>query len=119
MEFKELQEKIVKWSTERKIIENSSAETQLFKAFSEMGELADATIKNDIDEQIDAVGDVLVCLINYCEIRGLDMLSCLNSAYNEIKDRKGTLLENGCFVKEETKQSKSIEWQLKYNAGIK
>ena len=118
MEFKELQEKIVKWSTERKIIENSSAETQLFKAFSEMGELADATIKNDVKEQIDAVGDVLVCLINYCEIKGLDMLSCLNSAYNEIKDRKGVLLENGCFIKDEKQKEESIEIRLKRSAGI-
>lgn len=65
-----------------------------------MGELADATIKKDIPGIEDAIGDVLVCLINYSEIMKLDIVECLEGAYNEIKDRKGTLLPNGCFVKE-------------------
>jgi NTP pyrophosphatase (non-canonical NTP hydrolase) len=54
--------KIVQWSEKRRIIQNSTAEAQLLKAVSEMGELADATIKNDKDEIVDAVGDVMVCL---------------------------------------------------------
>lgn len=118
MEFKELQEKVVEWSKERRIIQNSSAETQLFKAFSEMGELADALIKNDTVDQTDAIGDVLVCLINYCEIKGLDIINCLDSAYNEIKDRKGVLLENGCFIKDEKQKEETIEIKLKRSAGI-
>ena len=91
---------VIKWSKDRQIIQNSTKETQLFKAFSEMGELADATIKGDLKEAKDAVGDVLVCLINYCEISRIQITDCLEIAYNEIKDRKGTLLPNGCFVKE-------------------
>jgi len=31
----------------------------------------------------------------------MSITKCLEGAYNEIKDRKGTLLPNGCFVKEE------------------
>ena len=73
----------------------------MLKAVSEMGELADATIKNDRDEIIDAVGDVMVCLVNYCAIKDIDLVSCMDSAYSQIKDRKGTLLpNNGVFVKE-------------------
>lgn len=83
------------------IIQNSTKETQLFKAFSEMGELADATIKGDLKATKDAVGDVLVCLINYCEICGIELVDCLELAYSEIKNRKDTLLPSGCFVKEE------------------
>lgn len=94
-----LESEIIRWAEARKIIPNSSPATQLLKAFSEMGELADATIKNDRDKQIDGVGDVLVCLINYCALQDLDLVECLEVAYNEIKDRKGTLLPNGVFVK--------------------
>jgi hypothetical protein len=50
---------------------------------------------------IDAVGDVLVCLINYCALRGISMTECLSSAYDQIKNRKGTLMPNGVFVKED------------------
>lgn len=98
--FERLNMAVIRWAKDRMIIQNSTKETQLFKAFSEMGELADATIKGDLKATKDAVGDVLVCLINYCEISGIDIVNCLEIAYDEIKDRKGTLLPNGCFVKE-------------------
>jgi NTP pyrophosphatase (non-canonical NTP hydrolase) len=65
-----------------------------------MGELADAHAKNDIPEKKDAVGDILVCLVNYCKLEGLDLTQCCESAWNEIKDRKGHMIEGGVFVKE-------------------
>ena len=100
MSYANVEMKIVQWSENRRIIQNSTAEAQLLKAVSEMGELADATIKNDRDEIIDAVGDVMVCLVNYCVIKDIDLVSCMDSAYSQIKDRKGTLLPNGVFVKQ-------------------
>lgn len=98
--FEELKQKIEQWSKDRKIIPNAKAETQLLKGVSELGELADATIKGQINETKDAIGDVLVCLINYCALKDIDIVKCLEGSYNEIKDRKGTLLPNGTFVKE-------------------
>lgn len=100
MNFNELESKVIEWAKARQIIQNSTSETQLFKAFSEMGELSDALIKHDEAGISDAIGDVLVCLINFCEIRGISITQCLQGAYNEIKGRKGTLLPNGCFVKD-------------------
>ena len=67
---------------------------------SELGELADATIKGDDEGIVDGVGDVLVCLIIYCALQGIDLKSCLEVAYGEIKNRRGTLMPNGVFVKE-------------------
>jgi NTP pyrophosphatase (non-canonical NTP hydrolase) len=67
---------------------------------SELGELADATIKKDKAKIIDGVGDVMVCLVNYCALQDIDLVNCMESAYDEIKHRKGTLLPNGVFVKE-------------------
>jgi NTP pyrophosphatase (non-canonical NTP hydrolase) len=100
MSFADIQMKIIQWSENRRIIPNSTPETQLLKAISELGELADATIKKDKDGIIDGVGDVMVCLVNYCALNDIDLVSCMESAYSEIKDRRGNLLPNGVFVKE-------------------
>lgn len=91
---------IIRWAEARQIIPNSTPATQLLKAMSEFGELADATIKNDRLGIIDAMGDVMVCLINYCALQDINLVACMEVAYDEIKDRKGTLLPNGVFVKE-------------------
>ena len=63
-------------------------------------ELADAEGKGNLPAIKDAIGDVLVCLINYCALRDIDMIDCLAGAYDEIKDRRGTLMPDGTFVKE-------------------
>jgi len=102
--FEDLKEKIEQWAMDRKIIPNAKADTQLLKGVSELGELADATIKGQPEEIKDAIGDVLVCLINYCALKDIDIVECLEGSYNEIKYRKGTLLPNGTFVKEESNQ---------------
>jgi len=91
---------IIRWAEARKIIPNSTPATQLLKAMSEIGELADATIKQDKLGIVDGVGDVMVCLVSYCALQDIDLVSCMKAAYQEIKDRKGTLLPNGVFVKE-------------------
>jgi len=58
-----LESDVIRWAEARKIIPNSTPQTQLLKAFSEM-------------------------------------VDCLELAYDQIKNRKGTLLPNGVFVKE-------------------
>ena len=100
MNYSQLEIEILRWSEARRIIPNSTPRAQFLKAVSEMGELADALNKNDMDGIKDGVGDVLVCLINMCALLDINMTDCLQLAYNEIKDRKGTLLPNGVFVKE-------------------
>jgi len=100
MSYADVEMKIIQWSEARRIIPNSTPETQLLKAMSELGELADATIKKDRDEVVDAVGDVMVCLVNYCALQDINLVDCMQVAYDTIKNRKGTLLPNGVFVKE-------------------
>ena len=100
MSYADYEMKILQWAEARRIIPNSTPETQLLKAMSEMGELADATIKGDRLDVMDAVGDVMVCLINYCALQDINLVDCMELAYDQIKDRKGTLLPNGVFVKE-------------------
>lgn len=92
---------VIRWSEARGIIANSDSKTQLLKAMSEMGELADAIIQRDKENIIDGLGDVLVCLINVAAIEDLDLTKCLEAAYETIKDRKGYLNADGVFVKEQ------------------
>jgi len=99
MSYSSVEMEIIQWAEARKIIPNSSPETQLLKAVSELGELADATIKKERDKIIDGVGDVMVCLVNYCALQDIDLVTCMKIAYDEIKHRKGTLMPNGVFVK--------------------
>ena len=100
MSYANIELEIIRWSEARKIIPNSTAETQLLKAVSEIGELCDATIKQDRENMIDSVGDVMVCLINFCALEELNLVHCMQVAYDQIKNRKGTLMPNGIFVKE-------------------
>ena len=100
MSYANVEIKIIQWSEARKIIPNSTPEVQLLKAMSEMGELADATIKKDKEAIVDSVGDVMVCLVNYCALQDINLVDCMEVAYDQIKNRKGTLLPNGVFQKE-------------------
>lgn len=47
----------------------------------------------------DDFGDMLVCLIQAIRLAGLTPEQCLSKAWEDIKDRKGTMI-NGKFVKE-------------------
>lgn len=96
----ELIEKVKQWARDRQIIPNSNPQSQLMKTVSELGELADATLKNDRSGIVDGVGDVIVTLIIYAALQGVKLEDCLASAYGEIKDRKGTLTPEGVFCKE-------------------
>ena len=91
---------VVMWGEKRGIIQNSDSKTQLLKAFSEMGELADAITKRDRDGIVDGLGDVLVCLTMVAAIEDVDLKHCFASAYEEIKNRKGYLNREGVFVKD-------------------
>jgi NTP pyrophosphatase (non-canonical NTP hydrolase) len=103
MRFDQLEDAVVDWADDRGIFKHSNAQAQLLKAVSEMGELADAVIKKDYAGTEDAVGDVLVCLINFCAFYDISPTYCLKLAWNQIKDRKGHMVAGGAFVKEETK----------------
>lgn len=96
----DLVESVVEWGKDRKIIPNSTPASQLLKTASELGELADATLKDDRDGIVDGVGDVLVTLILYSALQGIHIEDCLATAYHTIKDRRGTLTPEGVFVKE-------------------
>lgn len=91
---------VIRWSEARGIIPNSTSLAQYKKAQEEMHELQTAIVDRDRAGIIDGLGDVLVCLINVAALEDLDLTKCLESAYNEIKDRKGYMNKEGIFVKD-------------------
>ena len=51
-------------------------------------------------EIMDAIGDMVVVLTNLAHLEDTTIESCIAQAYNEIKNRKGSMI-NGTFVKDE------------------
>jgi len=91
-------ESIVQWHHDRNLIEGANDKDQYMKLIQECGELSDNICKQqDISDDI---GDIMVVLINIAERNGLSLTHCLEVAYNDIKDRKGRMVD-GVFVKED------------------
>lgn len=87
------------WADERGIYESGDRKTQLIKLQEEVGELAKAILENDVAGTVDAIGDCAVVLTNLSHLAGYKIEDCITSAYNEISDRKGSMI-NGTFVKD-------------------
>ena len=166
--IQELVPLIHQWAKERGIFDNLTPFDQLLKTHEEVGELIKACYDDDPLAIQDAIGDVMVTLINYCYFKKIDFVKvyeqiqyddsevinlycaltvndiialflrdiiyssykplkvtilrtvshilrnlqnitinhnttleeCLNIAYNEIKDRKGKII-NRKFIKDE------------------
>jgi NTP pyrophosphatase (non-canonical NTP hydrolase) len=92
---------IRKWAKDKGIYKSGDARTQFVKLMEEAGELAQAILKNDEPEVIDAIGDMVVVLTNLAELRGYSIEKCIDSAYDVIKSRQGKMV-NGTFVKQES-----------------
>ena len=92
---------IRRWANNKGILTNGDPKTQYVKLMEESGELARAILKDNTHEFIDAIGDMVVVLTNLAAIKGLRIEDCVDSAYNEIKDRQGSM-QNGTFVKNMT-----------------
>lgn len=100
MSFAQVETQVIQWAEARKIIPNAKPHTQLMKAVSELGELCDAELKNDMDGIKDGVADVIICLINYCALKDIDLVTCLKGGFCQIKNRKGITTSDGTFVKD-------------------
>jgi phosphoribosyl-ATP pyrophosphohydrolase len=105
---------IRKWADDRGLYDKGDAKTQFLKLQEETGELAKALLKDDRNEIIDAIGDIVVVLTNLTQLTGIfveekgnvtrlrniKIEDCIETAYNVIKLRSGSM-KNGTFVKNE------------------
>ena len=95
--MEELTNLIVQWHHDRNLIDGSSDKDQVLKLIQELGELSDSVCKGK--DVKDDLGDMMVVMLNIMERQGVSMEECLSTAYNDIKDRKGRMVD-GIFVKE-------------------
>lgn len=95
-----LEESITVWARKRGLLTaDVQPEKQMLKLVEEVGELAKGIAYRDKWSTSDGIGDVFVCLVVLAEQLDLTLTECVNVAYDEIKDRTGTL-EDGLFKKD-------------------
>ena len=92
-------DRIKQWASDRNLIEGSTPNKQYMKLAEEVVELYKALFDDDIAEIKDAIGDIQVVLAVMCAQLGIDVDECREIAWNEIKDRKGKMVD-GIFEKE-------------------
>jgi NTP pyrophosphatase (non-canonical NTP hydrolase) len=93
-------QKIRDWAGERGLYTKGDTKTQFCKLMEEAGELGRAVLKNDNEEFIDAIGDMVVVLTNMAHLGGTTIEECIDAAYKVISKRTGKMV-NGTFVKDE------------------
>ena len=99
MTFEDLESRVIAWACARQIIPNSNPMAQSIKTASECVELLQALNKKDTKAVIDGYGDATITMIIGAELYGVNLVACLEAAYDEIKDRKGHLGPDGLFYK--------------------
>lgn len=79
---------IQEWAKEREIYKKITRFNQLIKTHEEVGELIKACYDNDKTAIQDAIGDVMVTLINYCYKERIDVLEQINDVLN-FEEKRG------------------------------
>lgn len=101
--FSDLITKINQWADKRNL-KQADPKIQWMRITEEVGEIRDVLLKptkfTEPNAALkDAIGDTLVTIIVLAHQLDLDVTECLGLAYEEIKNRKGKMI-NGTFVKE-------------------
>ena len=86
------------WADERGLYDKGDPKTQTLKLMEEAGEICRAVLKEDRPEIIDGIGDCVVVLTNLAHLCDTTIEDCIEAAYNEIKNRKGKMV-NGTYAK--------------------
>ena len=90
---------IRRWASKRGLYDKGDPKTQALKLVEEVGETCRAILKGNHDSIEDGIGDCVVVLTNLAHLCNTDIEHCIESAYNEIKDRTGKM-NNGTFKKD-------------------
>ena len=88
------------WAGERGLYTKGDTKTQFCKLMEEAGELGRAVLKDDKEEFVDAIGDMVVVLTNMAQLGGTTIEKCIDTAYDVISKRTGKMI-NGTFQKDE------------------
>lgn len=104
----ELIDKVNDWAISHGL-DKGNPKIEWMKVTEEVGEIRDVFLKpHDFADPEwslkDAIGDSMVMLIVLCLQLGYDVEECLTIAYNDIKDRKGVMIDDN-FVKTKKRES--------------
>jgi NTP pyrophosphatase (non-canonical NTP hydrolase) len=108
MTLEQLEENTINWATERQFFcptNGTTPEKQFLKLAEEAGEIAGNLARGICVK--DDIGDCLVVLTNLARLTGTNLTECFQIAYNDIKERKGEMI-NGVFVKESDLEKQKI-----------
>ena len=97
--FEELNNRSIEWAKSKGIFEHGTDIGQASKTIEEANELFDAVWRKHKEDQIDAIGDILVCITIMAKRLNLDILDCFEIALNVIEARSGKM-SNGQFFKD-------------------
>ena len=111
----DLIDKVKQWHHDRNLI-NGSTDLQQFngKLLEEVKELETNILLSQ--PVADDIGDILVVLINIATRNNLSLSRCLQVAYDDIKDRKGKMID-GVFVKERPVSDSDGEYLKGFGVG--
>ena len=113
----DLIDKVKQWHHDRNLIDGST-DLQQFngKLLEEVKELETNILLSQ--PVADDIGDVLVVLINIATRNKLSLSECLQVAYDDIKDRKGKMVD-GVFIKERvTARANTTDKDAIYSRGF-
>lgn len=106
--FEDLKELVLEWANDKDLLHSENAEKQFLKFIEEVFEfksemdlihILGGNELNSHDMMLE-MGDIFVTLIVLCKQLDIDVVECLEMAYEKISKRKGKTI-NGTFVKEE------------------
>jgi NTP pyrophosphatase (non-canonical NTP hydrolase) len=98
--FPLLEEKVLAWAESRMIGKPGQTSAQLGKFLEEVDEVEEAFEHGNLEDAELEIGDVLVTLILLTATMSTNVSSCLDKAYDKIRNRTGKTI-NGVFVKSE------------------
>lgn len=97
--YEDLDNKVFEWAYDKGIFDHGDSFSQLKKTYEEIDELRDALADGNIEDIKLELGDVIVTLIIQAEMNDLDVVDCLEAAYQKISKRTGKMVD-GVFVKD-------------------
>jgi NTP pyrophosphatase (non-canonical NTP hydrolase) len=90
---------ILAWADNKNLLKYENRFKQYSKLQEESNELYVAMLDDNKAEIIDGLGDCVIVLTILAEQLGYDLATCIEYAYDEIKNRTGKTL-NGNFIKD-------------------
>jgi hypothetical protein len=87
IKFEDIQTLVENWANKKGILEHGTPAKQLLKTLEEITELHTAIEDDNLEEIIDAIGDVAVTLIIYAKMKNITLFP---NGSEELSDSKGT-----------------------------